>query len=89
MSSHPRPFTDVSGIIPTNPVKNGAVVVTTTPTGKHSLIGTYASSGTTGTTIESYNTYIKSTPRIEDIAAKYGYRFYNGIFIKDLGTPYV
>lgn len=81
-----RPFTDISGIIPTNPVKNGAAVVTTTFTGRHSLIGTYASSGVNGsTTIESYNTYIKNTPTITDIATKYGNRFYNGTFVQLVG----
>ena len=81
-----RPFTDISGIISANPVKNGAAVVTTTFTGRHSLIGTYASSGTTGNTIESYNTYIKNIPTITDIAAKYGNRFHNGIFVVISGS---
>jgi hypothetical protein len=82
----PRPFTDISGIIPTNPVKNGAAVVTTTFAGRHSLIGTYASSGTSGTTIDSFNTYIKNTPTITDIASKYGNRFHNGIFVVISGS---
>jgi hypothetical protein len=80
-----RPFTDISGIIPANPVKNGAAVVTTTFTGRHSLIGTYASSGINGN-IESFNTYIKNIPTITDIASKYGNRFHNGIFVVISGS---
>lgn len=80
-----RPFTDISGIISANPVRNGAAVVTTTFTGRHSLIGDYVSSGTNGN-IQSYNTYIKNIPTITDIASKYGNRFHNGIFVVISGS---
>jgi hypothetical protein len=80
-----RPFTDISGIISANPVINGAIIVTTSFTGKHSSISQYASSGIDGN-IDSYNTYIKSVPTISDIASKYGNRFYNGIFVVVSGS---
>ena len=64
----PRPFTDITTSISSNPIKNGTVIVSATFRGKYSL----------------NNNYVKNTPVISDIAAKYGNRFYNGIFVKTL-----
>jgi hypothetical protein len=65
----PRPFTDISKSISTNPIKNGTLVTSTTFTGKYSV----------------NNNYVKNTPIIDTIASKYGYRFYNGIFVQLVG----
>lgn len=61
-----RPFTDITSIIAENPVKNGTAVTSTTFTGKHNTL----------------NTYVKNKPTINDIASKYGNRFYNGILVR-------
>jgi hypothetical protein len=61
-----RPFTDISKSISANPIKNGTLVTSTTFTGKYSI----------------NDRYVKNTPNIDTIASKYGYRFYNGIFVQ-------
>ena len=65
-----RPFTDVTTSINSNPIKNGTVIASAT------FRGTYALN----------NDYVKNTPVISDIAAKYGNRFYNGIFVELVGN---
>jgi len=64
----PRPFTDISTSKSANPIKNGSVVLSTTPRGY------YLTS----------NTEVKNTPTISNIQSKYGNRFYNGILITQL-----
>jgi hypothetical protein len=68
-----RPFTDITRSISSNPIKNGTVIASAT------FRGTYALN----------NNYVKNTPVISDIAAKYGYRFYNGIFVQLVGDQTV
>ncbi len=60
-----RPFTDIQAAISGNPVKNCTVVVGAQQTGQYSL----------------NDSYVKNTPDIETIKDKYGYKFYNGIFV--------
>ena len=60
-----RPFTDIARIDDNLPIKNGTLIVSSTKTGSYS----------------TYNRYVLNTPVIEDIASKYGNRFYNGIFV--------
>lgn len=60
-----RPFTDIAAIDAELPIKNGSVTITSTTSGKY----------------QTLNTYTKNIPTIENIQAKYGYRFYNGIFV--------
>jgi hypothetical protein len=64
----PRPFTDIAKAIVSNPIKNGTIVEGVSFRGSKSTL----------------ETYTKNTPVIEDIQSKYGYRFYNGIFVKTL-----
>jgi len=59
---------DINKAISGNSIKNGTTVVTTTFTGQNSKL----------------NTYVKNTPTITDIEAKYDNRFYNGIFVKTI-----
>lgn len=61
----PRPFTDITTAIPSNPIKNGSVVEGVTFAGSESTL----------------DTYVKHTPTISDIQQKYGNRFYNGFFV--------
>jgi len=61
-----RPFTDIAKINNSLPIKNGTLVVTTSKTGKYS----------------TNNLTVLNTPTIETIASKYGYRFYNGVFVQ-------
>ena len=63
-----RPFTDITKAIAENPIKNGTIIDSVLKTGYYS----------------KYDRYVKNTPVIEDIQSKYGYRFYNGIFVKVL-----
>ena len=65
-----RPYTDISKVISSNPIKNGTVVGGTTFTGKSYY----------------YNAYVNNNPTINDIEQKYGNRFYNGIFVYNLNT---
>lgn len=60
-----RPFTDIQAAISGNAVKNGSLITSTTFTGQHS----------------TNDKYTKNYPTISNIANKYGYKFYNGIFI--------
>jgi len=57
---------DINKAISANQIKNGTAVVTTTVTGEYSTI----------------DTYVKNTPTINNIEAKYDNRFYNGIFVQ-------
>lgn len=57
---------DINKAISANQIKNGTTVVTTTVTGEYSTI----------------DTYVKNTPTINNIEAKYDNRFYNGIFVQ-------
>lgn len=65
----PRPFTDITTSISSNPIKNGTVVEGVTFRGSKSTL----------------NTYVKNYPSISDIQSKYGNRFYNGIFVQLVG----
>lgn len=67
--AHSRPFTDVAKSISGNPIKNGSMIMTTSFTGKYSI----------------NNNSVKNTPILTDIDDKYGYRFYNGIFVEVVG----
>ena len=60
-----RPFTDIQKAISGNEIKNGTLITTTTVTGKYS----------------KSDIYVKNVPSLATIQAKYGYRFYNGIFV--------
>lgn len=60
-----RPFTDISYAVSGVAVNNGAVVTTTTFTGKYN----------------TNNYYAKNTPTINTISNKYGNRFHNSIFV--------
>jgi hypothetical protein len=64
-----RPFTDITKSISANPIKNGTIVVSTTSTGRYN----------------TNNNTVSNTPTIESIDDKYGYRFYNGIFVQLVG----
>ena len=64
---------DIDKAISANQIKNGTTVVTTTVTGEYSTI----------------DTYVKNTPTINDIEAKYDNRFYNGIFVELVGNQTV
>lgn len=64
---------DIQAAVSGNPVKNGTTVVTTTFTGQYS----------------TYNYYVKNTPTIATIEAKYDNRFYNGIFVNIVGDQTV
>lgn len=59
---------DINKAINAQPVKNGTAVVTCDKLGNKKTL----------------NTYVKNTPTISDIEAKYDNRFYNGIFVKVL-----
>jgi hypothetical protein len=60
-----RPFTDIAEIDDTLPIKNGTVTITCTKKGYY----------------QTYDRFVLNTPAIGDIEAKYGYRFYNGVFV--------
>ena len=60
-----RPFTDITKSKSSEPVKNGTIVVSTLKTGSY----------------KTNDSYVLNTPTIETIESKYGYRFYNGIFV--------
>jgi len=64
---------DINKAINANQIKNGTTVVTTTVTGEYSTI----------------DTYVKNTPTINNIEAKYDNRFYNGIFVELVGNQTV
>lgn len=60
-----RPFTDIRKSISGNEIKNGTLVTTTSVTGRY----------------VKNDTYVSNVPSLATIQAKYGYRFYNGIFV--------
>lgn len=64
---------DIRKAVPSNPVKNGSSVVSTTFTGEY----------------QTYNYYVKNTPEMSTIEAKYDNRFYNGIFVQLVGNQTV
>jgi hypothetical protein len=64
---------DINKAISSNPIKNGSSVTTTTFTG----------------TYNTYNYYVKNTPVLGSIEAKYDNRFYNGIFVQLVGNQTV
>ena len=61
---------DINKAISANHIKNGTAVVTTTVAGEYSTI----------------DTYVKNTPTINNIEAKYDNRFYNGIFVSVIAS---
>lgn len=60
-----RPYTDISKIKSSNEINNGSVIVGCTFTGQYNRL----------------DTYTKNIPAISAIQAKYGNKFYNGIFV--------
>jgi hypothetical protein len=68
-----RPFTDITKIKDANPVKNGTLVVSTTVTGRY----------------KTNDSAVLNVPTIATIDDKYGYRFYNGIFVELVGNQTV
>lgn len=70
-----RPFTDIAKIKNDQDIHNGSLVVSATPVGLHQQL--------------TSNPYVKTTPTIETIASKYGYRFHNGIFVELTGDQTV
>jgi hypothetical protein len=68
-----RPFTDISVAVTGEPIKNGTLINTTTRTGYYS----------------TYDRYVSNVPASGTIANKYGYRFYNGIFVELVGDQTV
>jgi hypothetical protein len=63
-----RPYTDVTKAKSANPIKNGTLVVSTTVTGRY----------------KTNDNTVLNVPAIESIDDKYGYRFYNGIFVQTI-----
>lgn len=61
----PRPFTDIQAAISGNAVKNGSLITSTTFTGEYGV----------------NNLYVKNSPTISTISNKYGYKYFNGIFV--------
>jgi hypothetical protein len=68
-----RPFTDITTSKSDQPIKNGTLVVSTTRTGQY----------------KTNNNYVLNVPTIGSIDDKYGYRFYNGIFVELVGNQTV
>ncbi len=60
-----RPFTDIMLIKDGIAIKNGTAVVSTTTTGFYKTL----------------DTYVNNKPVIGDIENKYGYKFYNPIWV--------
>jgi len=60
-----RPFTDIQILDETKPIKNGTITITCTKEGYY----------------QTYDRFVLNTPVIEDIQAKYGYRYYNGVLV--------
>ena len=60
-----RPFTDIRKSISGNEIKNGTLITTTSVTGRY----------------VKDDTYVSNVPALATIEYKYGYRFYNGIFV--------
>jgi len=68
-----RPFTDITKIQDANPIKNGTIVVSATRTGQY----------------KTNDNTVLNVPTIGNIEDKYGYRFYNGIFVELVGNQTV
>lgn len=64
---------DIAKSISANPVKNGSSVTSTSFTGSY----------------RTYDRYVKNTPDMTVIQAKYDNRFYNGIFVQLVGNQTV
>jgi hypothetical protein len=60
-----RPFTDIQILDEYKSIKNGSISITCTKTGYY----------------QTYDRFVSNSTIIEDIEDKYGYRFYNGIFV--------
>lgn len=60
---------DINKAISSNPIKNGSLITSTSFTGKY----------------KTQDNYVKNTPAINTIEAKYDNRFYNGIFMQLVG----
>jgi len=65
----PRPFTDITTVNSSEPLKNGSSISSTKVTGSSTIS----------------NMFVKNTPVIEDIESKYGDKYYNGIFVQLAG----
>jgi hypothetical protein len=74
-----RPFTDITKSISANNIKNGTLLVAT---------GGLRTGSSSSYFNKVYDQYVQTYPVITDIQSKYGYRFYNGLFIDsvDNGT---
>jgi len=75
-----RPFTDIAASITANPVKNGTLLVST---------GGFRKGSSANSNYKTNNTYVQNTPTIATIQQKYGYRFYNGIFVNGVDNGVV
>lgn len=64
-----RPYTDITRVNSDQQIKNGTIVVSTLKTGAY----------------KTNDRYVLNTPDINTIESKYGYRFYNGIFVQSVG----
>ena len=62
---------DIVKSISVNPVKNGSSVTSTSFTGSY----------------RTYDRYVKNSPTMDTIQAKYDNRFYNGIFVQSVTNP--
>jgi hypothetical protein len=65
-----RPFTDITSAKSNQPVKNGSIISSTTKKGTSTVS----------------NSFVKNYPTINDIQSKYGYRYYNGMFVELVGN---
>lgn len=65
-----RPFTDITKSKSAQPIKNGTLVISVQKTGNY----------------KTNNDSVSNSPTIETISDKYGYRFYNGIFVESITT---
>lgn len=77
-----RPYIGAVEAISGNPVKNGTIVVATTGF-------RYNSAGANSEVYKELDSYVTNEPTIATLEYKYGYRFYNGIFVDgvDGGGP--
>jgi hypothetical protein len=65
-----RPFTDITKSKTSQPIKNGTLVTSVQKTGNY----------------KTNNDTVSNTPDLSTIEAKYGNRFYNGIFVEVIST---
>lgn len=75
-----RPFTDITKSISGNNIKNGTLVVATCG---------FRTGSSSNFLNKTYNEYVQTYPTITDIQQKYGYRFYNGIFVNGIDNGIV